>query len=66
MFCLHMQGLFILFMTESSSVTEYEVQKSVRMLFKSCISNSHPLTSGDIDYLHVKISAIVSCLEQLG
>lgn len=66
MFCLHMQGLLILSMKESSSMTEYEVRKSVRMPFKSCISNSHPLTSGDTDYLHVKISAIASCLEQLG
>lgn len=53
-------------MKEGGSLTEYEVQRSVRMLFKSCVNNSYPLTSGDIDYLVAKIPTVVSSLERLG
>lgn len=66
MFCSHTQGCLSPVCEKGGSLTEYEVQKSVRMLFKSCVSNSHPLTSGDIDYLVAKIPAIVSSLERLG
>lgn len=58
--------VLILSVKEERFLTEYEVKKSVRMPSRKCVSHSYPLTSGDIDNLHAKIPAIVSCLESLG
>lgn len=48
-------------MKEEGSLTGYEIQNQ-----RSCVSNSHPLTSDDVDYLHVVIPAIALCLESVG